>query len=813
MPNAGGLPAPELLGNATSRVPRGVASGSHPCFCPARKMSRQPPRQLQRIGAAFAIALLVFGGAASAEAASDPAPDVQPLFQNYCFKCHGNGKKKGGVSLDGFTSPEALKDQKMWSVVRENVTNGQMPPDDEDKQPAPAERERIAQWIDRVVFALDPDHPDPGRVTLRRLNRVEYNNTIRDLVGVDFEPADDFPADDTGYGFDNIGDALSLPPVLFDRYLAAAEKIMSAAILNDHKPRSQKIPVELGNNSKQNSRWVDSKEISLKVDLPVAGEYVLKMETQSGKVGADFTKVDLKFDGQSVPTKELTGVWDHPDSQKATVRVAQPGAHAITVHVANPLQHPETDKNGKPKVRGFNIRKIELLSPPQIAKAPPSQLKLFAPGGGQRSLDLSARAIISAFAKRAFRRPLASYEIDRLFYIYGQALKRGGNFEQSVQTALTAVLVSPHFLFRGELQPQPDSPKAAYPVNEWALASRLSYFLWSTMPDDALFAQAERGTLRKNLASEVVRMLKDPKAGALVENFASQWLQIRNIRQVLPDEKTYPGWDKALGAAMERETELLFEHIMREDRSVLDLVAADYTFVNERLARHYGIGGVEGDAFVKVKLPANRPGGILGQGSFLTLTSNPTRTSLVKRGRYVLENLLGYSQPPPPAGTPDLDDAKRTELKGTTRQRFEQHRKDPVCASCHARMDPIGFGLENFDGIGAWRDKEGNDPVDSNGQLVTGEKFKGPVELRELLLKQKRGDFLRCVTEKMLTYALGRGLEYYDRPTLDKIASNIDKSGAKFSALVMEIVTSAPFQMRRGEGDHRQFAGQVTAKK
>jgi hypothetical protein len=389
-------------------------------------------------------------------------------------------------------------------------------------------------------------------------------------------------------------------------------------------------------------------------------------------------------------------------------------------------------------------------------------------------------------------------------YIYGQAGKRGGNFEQSVQTALTAVLVSPHFLFRGELQPEPDNPKAVHPVNEWALASRLSYFLWSTMPDAELFAQAEKGTLRKNLEVQVRRMLKDPKAGALTENFAGQWLQVRNLKLVQPDAKAFPEWDKRLAQAMERETELLFETIMREDHSVLEFLSADYTFVNERLARHYDIDGVEGEAFVRVKLPPNRPGGILGQGSYLTLTSNPTRTSPVKRGKYVLENLLGTPPPPPPPDVPDIDDKKRAELKGTLRQKMEQHRVDPNCASCHARMDPIGFGLEHFDGIGAWRDKDGGAEIDPAGKLVSGEDFKGPAELRDILLTAKKPDFLRCVSEKMLTYALGRGLEYYDKPTVGRIADALEKD-PRFSSLVLEVVNSVPFQKRRGEGDHRNF--------
>lgn len=751
---------------------------------------------------------------AAATAPLDFARDVEPLLANYCYACHGRGKKKGGLALDQHAAA-AAKDHKVWQHILEALRTGEMPPD-EEKQPTLDERERIMKWIDFAVFSVDPTNPDPGRVTIRRLNRVEYNNTIRDLVGVDFQPADDFPADDSGYGFDNIGDVLTLPPVLFERYLAAAEKVMSLAILNDHKPRPEKIEVDLfkieggpKNGTTTVSRKIDDNESSVAVELPVAGEYNLKLTVESQKVGADATKLEWKFDGQLLRTTDLAGRKDAKESLKAAVRVDKPGTHTLTMRVMNPLAKPETDKT-KPTNRSFTIRQLVFFTPPQPVKAPPSQYRIFKPGGGQPNLEYSARAIIIAFGKRAFRRPLGANEVERFIYIYKEAGKKGGNFEQSVQTALTAILVSPHFLFRGEVQPQPDNPKASMPVNEWALASRLSYFLWSTMPDDALFAEAERGTLRKNLTAQVQRMLADPKAGALVENYAGQWLQIRNLKLVQPDAKTFPEWDQALATAMQRETEMLFQTIMHDDLSVLDFIGADYTFVNERLARHYRIGGIEGEAFVKVKLPADRPGGILGQGSFLTLTSNPTRTSPVKRGKYVLENLLGTPPPPPPPEVPNLDDKKRVELHGTLRQRMEQHRVDPTCASCHARMDPIGFGLEQFDGIGARRDADEGAAIDPTGQLVSGEKFQGPAELRAILLTKKRSDFLRCVSEKMLTYALGRGLEFYDRIAIEKVTRSLDKN-PNFSNLVVEVVNSVPFQMRRGEGDHRLFSAGKTA--
>jgi len=778
------------------------------------------------------------------KAAATPAPgpvvsrrpdyvhEVRPLFETYCYKCHGNGKKKGSLALDGLTesglaleaAPSAApsaENQKAWEHVLENLRTAEMPPD-EEKQPTLEEREKMMKWIDLVVFTVDPDRPDPGRVTMRRLNRVEYNNTIRDLIGVDFQPADDFPADDSGYGFDDIGDVLTLPPVLFERYLAAAEKVMSLAILNDHKPRPEKIYVDLmtieggpKTGTTSISRKIDETQSTVKLNLPVAGQYDLKLVVESQKVGGEATRMEWKFDGQILRTTELSGRRDFKEQVKTVLRVDKPGDHTLMLHVLNPAAPGETAKspNPKDKIKGedkdgkrtFVVRQLMLLSPPQPVKAPQSQYLIFRPGAGQPNLEYAARAIIQSFGKRAFRRPLGANEVERFIWIYKQAGLKGGNFEQSVQTALTAILVSPHFLFRGELQLQPDNPQSTTLISEWALASRLSYFLWSTMPDEALFAEAEHGTLRKNLDAQVKRMLADPKAAALVENFGGQWLQIRNLKLVQPDAKTFPEWDQALATAMERETELLFETIMHEDRPVLEFIGADYTFVNERLAKHYGVPGVEGEAFVKVPLPANRPGGILGQGSYLTITSNPTRTSPVKRGKYVLENLLGTPPPPPPPQVPDLDDKARTELHGTLRQRMEQHRVDPVCASCHARMDPIGFGLEQFDGVGMRREQDEGAGIDATGQLVSGEKFLGPAELQKILLTKKRPDFLRCISEKTLTYALGRGMEFYDRVAIERIAGSLEKNPS-FSNLIMEVVNSVPFQMRRGEGDHRKFS-------
>ena len=600
--------------------------------------------------------------------------DVQPLLERYCYGCHGE-KKKGDLDLRIYRNETlAGKDRRIFEKVLKNLRAHEMPPENKP-QPSPAERDLIAGWAQEFFFPCDCKHPDPGRVTIRRLNRVEYNNTVRDLVGLTFNPADDFPADDSGYGFDNIGDVLSLSPVLLEKYLAAAEKVLA-----DADP-----------------------------------------------------------------------VWERDEFK--------------------------TGKSDKPSV--------------------------FSPLPHER-----AEVIIENFGRRAFRHPMKQDQLDRYLALFQHCVADGDTFEKSIQLTLEAMLVSPNFLFHGEIQPEPGNPSRIVPLDDYSLASRLSYFLWSSMPDEELFALAERGKLRANLEKQVQRMLKDPKSSAFVENFTGQWLQLRNLDLVAPDHEEFPEFKKSLRVAMRRETELFFESILREDRSVLDLIGANYTFLNEKLAHLYNLDGVAGEEFRRVSLEtppkgtaspaAAQRGGLLTQASILTLTSNPTRTSPVKRGKWVLENILGAPPPPPPPDVPKLDEEK-SATTGTLRHRMEEHRNNPACASCHARMDPIGFGFENYNGIGAWRDIEGGAVIDPSGELVSGESFKGPAELKAILLNQKRNDFIRCLTEKMLTYALGRGLEYYDKCAVDKICEQMAKGNYKFSTLITGIVNSAPFQMRRGE--------------
>ena len=764
-----------------------------------------------RINAVNVLLLLTALGFTTAEAASKISFDkqVKPVLEEFCWDCHGDGAKKGGLALDKHVSPkEMLSDRQMWKHVLENMSQRVMPPD-RKPQPNDQQRDLVAKWIEEEVFQTDCSNPDPGRVTIRRLNRAEYNNTIRDLVGVDFQPAADFPADDSGYGFDNIGDVLSLPPIMLEKYLAAAEKVMDSAIVvgNANLPKNHYRWQRLEGGTKFGDVakvLVSNGEVSIENNFTKDGEYVFRVRAFQQRAGKEAAKMCLKLGGTVLKEFDVPNEESSPGTFTIKSRV-NAGKYRVSAAFLNDFYQKPPPGKRNPIDRNLYIQFIEVEGPTDVPPdLPETHRRIFVakPEGGNK-LE-AARKIVSEFTRRAYRRPVKPEEVERLLQIFKMADANKEPFERSIQLTLQAVLVSPQFLFRGEIQPEPDNPQRIYPVNEYSLASRLSYFLWSSMPDEQLFDYASRGQLRRNLGQQVQRMLRDHKAKALVENFAGQWLMLRNLDIVSPDPKLFPEYDDTLKSLMRKETESLFDYIMREDRSIYEFITADYTFINERLAEHYDIPGVKGDQFQKISLAGTPRRGVLTQASILTLTSNPTRTSPVKRGLFVLENLLATPPPPPPPDVPPLEENKR--LTGTLRQQLEQHRENAACASCHARMDPIGFGLENFDAIGGWREKDNEAAIEPFGKLVSGEDFKGPVELNKILATNKRKEFVHCIVEKMLTYALGRGLEFYDKCAQDEIARGLEKNGDKFSVLVLEIVKSVPFQLRRGEGD-RTVAG------
>jgi Protein of unknown function (DUF1592)/Protein of unknown function (DUF1588)/Protein of unknown function (DUF1585)/Protein of unknown function (DUF1587)/Protein of unknown function (DUF1595) len=612
--------------------------------------------------------------------------DVAPLLDRYCLQCHDNAAAKGRIVLDVFgDGPPDPKDRSLLLRVADNLRTENMPPAGEPR-PNDEELETINSWLDIALLA---NNPSPGRVAIRRLNRAEYNNTIRDLFGLDMHPADEFPSDDVGYGFDNIGEVLSTPPVLLEMYLAAAEKVIGAAFQHpDVRERLMNPPV---------------------------------------------------------------------DTVPRAFRKYKP-----------PVRNPREDKV---------FRTVPAAPDPELAR----QQHIY--------------SVLLAFCDRAFRRPATHEEISRLLGVVLSAEKDGEPSDSALQLAMRAVLVSPHFLFLGNHTTDNSvSTNDPVSINDFELASRISYFLWSSMPDEQLFRVAAQGSLRRreNLRLQVNRMLRDHKARALAENFASQWLQTRKLKEFTPDPVLFPDFDESLREAMLTETALFFDSIRDKDRDVLEFLDADYTFVNERLARHYGIAGVTGDWYRRISLAGTPRGGVLAQASVLAATSNPNRTSPVKRGKWILENILGAPPAPPPSGVEALKDAPDHGMPATLRQRMERHRTDPACASCHRHMDPLGFGLENFDTVGGWRTREDDRPIDSSGQLPGGINFENPAELKTALLA-RRGAFARCLTEKMLTYALGRGVDRADRRHVDRIVARLARDDYRFSTLILAVVESEPF--------------------
>lgn len=768
---------------------------------------------------AFAVPSFQVSQSADPPSAKGPSfqKDVVPFLTKHCYACHGNGKKRGDLALDKYkTDEEVQKDRKVWEAIMTAIRTGEMPPKERKERPSTAEVQAVLTNIDATLARLDCTGPrNVGRVTIRRLNRAEYNNTIRDLVGVDFQPAADFPGDDVGYGFDNIGDVLSVSPLLLEKHLNAAEQITEKAVVIADAPQPQKrqlakgglrpFPKDAGDIRKSKdfkeakktgkgpAIFLHSKgEIAGQTTLD-EGDYMVRITAFGQQVGNEPVRMALRVNGETIKEWPVKANEEKPETFEAKVRVKS-GQTRMAAAFVNPFTDPNDADPFRARrllfLRGFEVDGP--FNPPPVV-LPDHHQRLMAHKANLSQRD-AAREIITRFAGRAFRRPVRHEEANQFLKLYDLAEKEEERYEKRVRLALQGVLVSPHFLFRMEFDPPGAKPQAGYAITEYELASRLSYFLWSSMPDDDLLRLAGQGKLRQNLDAQVHRMMKDPKSSAFVQNFAGQWLTLRNLQTIAPDRKLFPMFTDGLRDAMLRETELFFEAIMREDRSILDFIDADFTFVNGTLAKHYGISGVNGNEFQRVKLPPGR-GGLLTQASILTLTSNPTRTSPVKRGKWVLEQLLGTPPPPPPPDVPDLVEDAKAELSGSLRQRMEQHRVNPNCAICHNKMDPLGFAFENFDAIGRWRAKDGQFDIDPSGILPDGRAFKGPDELKRILKSQK--DLLgRCLTEKMLTYALGRGLEYYDACAVNDVLKALTKGNYRFSTLVVEIVKSDPFQKR-----------------
>ena len=718
---------------------------------------------------------------------------VEPLLRKNCLGCHNAKLSSGGLNITPFLdarSPASSRDG--WERILVKVRTGEMPP-----KGAPQPRaDQLAAFNATIESEFDKadraTKPDPGRVTARRLNRAEYSNSVRDILGVYFRANEAFPPDDSGYGFDNIGDVLTVSPVLMQQYIYAAERISVRAIGGDPLPKAGLF--NLRARLKRTAIYtVDAAEI-----VEHSADYIVRVLI-TGHRGAEGKPVNLEIavDGKLLKTaavdSALTLVTKQAGATQRTIEevhvyLAQ-GPHSFRAAFVSGDLDREAGMNP-----GKNIypETIELLGPFPAKQESVVRNPLLPcdPTSGAACIE----RIVAPIARRAFRRPVMKAEIADLLAVAERARKAGYTPPQSVQFAIQAILISPHFLFRIEHDPLPGSNGS---ISDWELASRLSYFLWSSIPDDELLALASAGKLHQPaiLTAQVKRMIADSKSSALAENFAGQWLETRSLDAVKPDPIKFPAWNSDLKEAMKTETRMFYEAVMRENLPISEFITGRFTYLNETLAKHYGIKGVMGPDFRKVELETNQRGGVLTQASVLTVSSYPSRTSPVLRGKYVLENMLGAAPPPPPPDVPALDEAA-VGKKGTLRQQFEQHRANAACASCHARMDVLGFGLENYDAIGRWRTEDGLFPVDASGTFPNGKTFSTPSEMKTLLVAELP-EFTNCFVEKMLTYSLGRGLEAYDRRTVREIGRAAKESNYRFESIVQAIVNSAPFLQRR----------------
>ncbi|MBV8811379.1 MAG: DUF1592 domain-containing protein [Acidobacteriaceae bacterium] len=779
-------------------------------------------------GTLTATGLIAFPQSATTDAV-DSSPlafdqHVGAFVKQNCAVCHNEQLKTGGLVLTKYhDTASMLQDRAVWERVVARLRAGEMPP---KGMPRPSAEQIAAttDWIEAQFAAFDKaSKPDPGHLTAHRLNRVEYNNTVRDLLAIRFKPAADFPADDSGYGFDNIGDVLSVSPVLMEKYLNAAKKIGGEAI-----PTPGVIPNPTRTRySPEHGLKEERLELEQTFDFPAEGDYDLR-GTVSGR--QDSFRIQLTLDDREIQASDIPIVKDKPRYCEIHLHV-QYGSHvlrAVITHRAPTSEeaalgkvlaaeeqaqiarqiakHPAEEAQIRKQhavedvptyVDALEIRGPFNALPPPL---PESYRRIFicghAPG---KHTPECVRLDLAHLARLAYRRPVTDVEIEELTELVSSGRQGGLSFEQAMRLGVEAILVSPNFLYRIERDPNPFDPSAVHPVGEYELASRLSYFLWSSMPDEELLNAAEAGTLGKPdvLHTQVKRMLTDEKADALVDNFAGQWLELRNLESIHPDTDEFPQFTESLRKAMYTETRMFVRSIIRDDGSILDFLDGDYTYLNETLAKFYGIPGITGPQFRRVTLDGTERSGVLTQASVLAVTSYPSRTSPVLRGKWILENVLNAPPPPPPPGVGSID-AKPGALSGTMRQQMEKHRADPVCAACHTRMDPLGFALENYNAIGRWRTHEGPFPIDASGVLPNGTKFTGPADLKKILASDSDA-FADCLTEKLMIYALGRGLETYDRPAVKKIVQQAAVKGYRFSSLINGIVDSVPFQMGRAD--------------
>jgi mono/diheme cytochrome c family protein len=803
--------------------------------------------------------LFLASGLLSAQTSGQVSTE-RAIVDKYCVTCHNSKTKVGGLSLDKLDLANVPHDAETWEKVISKLRTGAMPPLGMPR-PDKAAYNQFATYLETSIDKAAALHPNPGRPALHRLNRAEYANAIRDLLALNIEPTDYLPADDASYGFDNVANVLGLSPALQERYISAAAKISrlavgdpaTAPIVATYRERS-----DISQNEHLEGLPLGTRGgIVIQHNFPLDGEYVFKVKMLKSTVDLLFggsapdETLEIAVNGERLKTltinpakKPVAGAGEKvkeggfdaagatklsmsqpPDTLEVRVPV-KAGPQTVTAaflqrsygpveDLSEPLERSTfdpSDPRGLPHVLSVSIagpfnatgsgdtpsrRKIFLCHPSTSAVS--AQAERSVVRASEDDLPC-AKKIISTLARHAWREPVSETDIETLLGFYQQGRNKG-TFENGIELALRRILASPQFLFRFERDPATVAPDSNYRVGDIELASRLSFFLWSSIPDDELIDLARQNKLHTPtvLEGEVRRMLADPKSQAMVDNFAGQWLYLRNLRGVAPDLEEFPNFDDNLRQAFKKETELFFGSIMHEDHNVLDLLNANYTYVNDRLARHYGIPNIDGSQFRRVTVTDDNRRGLLGQGSILTVTSVATRTSPVQRGKWLLENILGTPPNPPPANVPPLKENSAGAAQQTVRERMELHRRVEPCAGCHKVLDPLGFALDNFDGVGAWRVRgEDGAPIDASGVMSDGTKVSGVADLRNYLMSRPNV-FVGTMTTKLMTYALGRGVEYYDMPAIRAIVDDAARNDYRFSSLVLGVMKSAPFQMRRSQ--------------
>jgi len=777
---------------------------------------------------------LTFGPTSAQQRQAEPGQTTQTaaaaVLNTYCVTCHSDKARTGGLTLEHADVVDIPKGEQTWEKVIRKVRAGMMPPPGMPR-PDKATLDGFSAFLENSLDQAAALKPRPGRATIHRLNRTEYANAIRDLLALDVDAASLLPPDDESSGFDNIADVLNVPPSLMERYLSASWNISRAAVGNPGIAPSMvtyRVRPDLSQDQHIDGMPLGTRGgILIQHTFPLDGEYTIKVRLWRNTFDLmrgmeDPHDIEIAMDGARLQLVHAGGKEDFASmsanpgtfgaelDRRLTVRIpVKAGTH--TISAATILRsNAERDDLIKPFLR-TTVDGLDITGDPSIDRVTidgpygqvgsgdtASRHKIFICTPHASSEEAAcAKKILSALGRMAYRKPLNDASLSTLMDFYQRGRANNASFESGIESALQFILASPELLFRFEPDPSNLAANTVYRIDDLALASRLSFFLWSSIPDDQLLTMASQGKLKDPvvLQQQVKRMLADRRSNALIANFAEQWLFLRNLKTAAPDLEAFPDFDDNLRRAMKEETTLFFDSIMREDRSVLDLLNADYTFVNERLARHYGMPNIYGSQFRRVKVPSDARRGLLGQASILTVTSYPNRTSPVERGKWILTNLLGVPPSPPPPNVPPLQENSENGKPRSLRERMEQHRKDPVCAGCHKSMDPIGFALENFDAVGHWRNNDEGGKIDPSGTMFNGAPLDGIVGLRKALVEQHE-IFVGVMTEKMLTYALGRGLEYYDMPTVRKIVQEGRNNDFRFSSLIMGIVKSTPFQMK-----------------